>query len=124
MRALRIYADTTITEFVLPDADAQQVIHERIGSTGAVDQAVYHRRACLHVHGEGQRIGLKENLVAWALASAWRRVALYPSHGPTVIIGRTGDGGGHRWMTTLRNTSRPLRTPCEKSSPSGLVRLR
>ncbi|MCZ0998026.1 hypothetical protein O1M63_07395 [Streptomyces mirabilis] len=45
MQALRIAFDTTVTELTLPDLDARRVIREHLGSTGAADQAVYHRRA-------------------------------------------------------------------------------
>ncbi|MFB7511171.1 hypothetical protein [Streptomyces broussonetiae] len=92
MRALRIAPDTTLTELTLPEADALSVIRHHVGTSGAVDQAVYHHRALLHVHGEGQVVGLDQNLAAWALVSAWRRMALYPLHGPVVITGRTPDG--------------------------------
>ncbi|MFE2970265.1 hypothetical protein ACFXKC_42755 [Streptomyces sp. NPDC059340] len=44
-------------------------------------------------HGNGQSIGLQQNLAAWVLASAWRGMTLYPLHGPAVITGRTRDGG-------------------------------
>lgn len=59
---------------------------------GAVDQAVYHPRAVLDVHGEGQVIGLGRNFAAWALASDWRRTTLGPLHGPVVVTGRTTEG--------------------------------
>ncbi|MFD8218076.1 hypothetical protein ACFV2U_31270 [Streptomyces sp. NPDC059697] len=54
---------------------------------------MYHRRALLHTHDNGQAIGLQQNLAAWALASAWRGMTPYPLHGPAVITGRTRDGG-------------------------------
>ncbi|MFD7444031.1 hypothetical protein [Streptomyces sp. NPDC059909] len=54
---------------------------------------VHHQRAVLHIHGEGRVIGLEENLAAWALASVWRGIALYPLHGPIVITGRARGGG-------------------------------
>ncbi|MFF7890255.1 hypothetical protein ACH40F_58595 [Streptomyces sp. NPDC020794] len=93
MQALRIASDTTVTGLTLPDLDARRAIREHLGSTGAADEAVYHRRALLQIHGSGQSIGLQQNLAAWALASAWRGMALYPLHGPVVITGRTQDGG-------------------------------
>ncbi|MEU6510996.1 hypothetical protein [Streptomyces sp. NPDC046942] len=92
MRALRIAPDTTLTELDLPETDAFSAIRQHVGTSGAVDLAVYHPRALLHVHGEGQVIGLGQNLAAWALASAWRRMTLYPLHGPVVVTGRTPDG--------------------------------
>ncbi|SOE25028.1 hypothetical protein SAMN05442782_1718 [Streptomyces sp. OK228] len=61
--------------------------------TGAADQAVYRRRALLHIHGSGQSIGLQQNLAAWVLASPWRGMTLYPLHGPVAIAGRSQDGG-------------------------------
>ncbi|MEU8975642.1 hypothetical protein AB0D11_41680 [Streptomyces monashensis] len=71
MRALCIAPDTTLTELTLPDSDVLSVIRQHVGTSGAVDQAVYHPRALLHVHGEGQVMGLDQNVAAWALASAW-----------------------------------------------------
>lgn len=65
IRALRIDPDTTLTELALPAVDAHSVIREHVGTSGAVDQAVYHRRALLHLHGEGQVIKLRESLAAW-----------------------------------------------------------
>jgi hypothetical protein len=53
---------------------------------------VYHRRAVLHIHGNGQKLGLSQNLAAWALASAWRGMPLYPLAGPIVVTGRTASG--------------------------------
>ncbi|WP_345600017.1 hypothetical protein [Streptomyces coacervatus] len=57
-----------------------------------VDQGVYHRRAVLHIHGNGLNLGFPQNLAAWALASAWRGMPLYPLAGPIVITGRTASG--------------------------------
>ncbi|MGW2563375.1 hypothetical protein ACWCXB_29945 [Streptomyces sp. NPDC001514] len=93
MRALRIATDNTVAEVALPEEETHQAIREQVGTTGAVDQAVYHRQALLHVHGEATVIGLQENLVAWALASAWRGTAVYPMHGPIIVTGRTETGG-------------------------------
>ncbi len=92
MRALRIDPDTTVTDLDLPETDGHSAIRELVGSPDAVDQGVYHRRALLHLHGDGQRAGLPQNLAAWALASAWRGVALYPLAGTIVITGRTETG--------------------------------
>jgi hypothetical protein len=61
--------------------------------TGAADQAVYHRPVLLHIHGNGQSIGLQQNLAAWVLASPWRGMTLYPLRGPVAIAGRSQDGG-------------------------------
>ncbi|MEU9412225.1 hypothetical protein AB0E08_41935 [Streptomyces sp. NPDC048281] len=92
MRALRIDPDTTVTGLALPPADAHSVIRELVGSPDAVDQATYHQRAVMHIHGTGRQDGLPQNLAAWALASAWRRTALYPLAGPIVVTGRTTTG--------------------------------
>ncbi|MFF0094599.1 hypothetical protein ACFYSF_32215 [Streptomyces canus] len=55
------------------------------------------RRAVLHIHGNGHDLGLPQNLAAWALASAWRGIPLYPLAGPIVVTGRTESGD----VTTL-----------------------
>lgn len=91
MHALRIDPDATVTDLNLPAADAQSAIQEHLGSD-AVDHGVYHRRAVLHIHGNGQNLGLPQNLAAWALASAWRGMPLYPLAGPIVVTGRTESG--------------------------------
>lgn len=92
MRALKIAPDATVTEMDLPEADARAAIRELLGFPDAVDQGIYHRRAVLHVHGNGRQVGLPQNLAAWALASAWRGMALYPLVGPVAITGRTQTG--------------------------------
>ncbi|MER6386622.1 hypothetical protein [Streptomyces sp. NPDC001250] len=33
-----------------------------------------------------------QNITAWALASAWRGMALCPIHGPVIVTGCTEDG--------------------------------
>jgi DMSO/TMAO reductase YedYZ molybdopterin-dependent catalytic subunit len=53
---------------------------------------VYHRRAVLHIHGNGQKLGLPQNLAAWALASAWRGMPLYPLADPIGVTGRAARG--------------------------------
>ncbi|MFD7488553.1 hypothetical protein [Streptomyces mirabilis] len=93
MQALRVASDTTVAGLTLPDLDARRAIREHLGSTGAADQAVYHRRALLHIHGSGHSIGLQQNLDAWVLVSRWRGMTLYPLHGPVAIAGRSQDGG-------------------------------
>ncbi|POX48165.1 hypothetical protein C3489_27780 [Streptomyces sp. Ru71] len=93
MRALCIAPDTAISELDLPEPGAPSAIREHIGSSGAVDLGVYHRQALLHMHGDGHAIGLAQNIAAWALASAWRGIVLYPMHGPVVVTGRAEDGG-------------------------------
>ncbi|MFF4755273.1 hypothetical protein ACWD5R_35320 [Streptomyces sp. NPDC002514] len=91
MYALRIDPDASVIELSLPASDVQSAVREHVGS-GAVDQGVYHRRAVLHIHGSGLMLGLPQNLAAWALASAWRGMALYPLAGHVVVTGRTADG--------------------------------
>ncbi|MFJ1839798.1 hypothetical protein ACIOJ9_38815 [Streptomyces sp. NPDC088175] len=113
MRALRIDSDTTLTEIDLPERDAQSAIREHVGTAGAVDQGVYHRSAVLHLHGEGRGTGLEQNIAAWALASAWRGMPLYPLHGPVVLTGRTGDGAiaalGDKLMEDARTVTQTVR---------------
>ncbi|MFB7213133.1 hypothetical protein [Streptomyces sp. NPDC056255] len=113
MQALRIDPDTTLTEITLPEHDAQSAIREDVGTTGAVDQGVYHRSALLHLHGEGRVTGLELNLAAWALASAWRGMPLTPLHGPVVLTGRTGDGTmaalGDKLMQDARTVTQTVR---------------
>ncbi|GGN46372.1 hypothetical protein [Streptomyces fuscichromogenes] len=92
MRALRIDPDTNVTDLALPPTGAHSVIRELVGSPDAVDQATYHQRAVMHIHGSGRREGLPQNLAAWALASAWRGTPLYPLAGPIVVTGRTTTG--------------------------------
>ncbi|MFI7143224.1 DUF3846 domain-containing protein [Streptomyces massasporeus] len=91
MHALRIDPDAAVTDLNLSAVDAQSAIQEHIGSD-AVDHGVYHRRAVLHIHGNGQNLGLPPNLAAWALASAWRGMPPYPLAGPIVVTGRTASG--------------------------------
>ncbi|MFF6969369.1 hypothetical protein ACFY9G_39100 [Streptomyces anthocyanicus] len=93
---MKIAPDATVTELDLPEADKRAVIWELLGSPDTVDQGIYqgiyHRRAVLHVHGNGRQLGLPQNLAAWALASAWRGTALYLLAGPVAITGRTMAG--------------------------------
>ncbi|MFE2337568.1 MULTISPECIES: hypothetical protein [Streptomyces] len=96
MHALSIDPDAAVTDLNLPGADAQSAIQTHLGSD-AVDRGVYHRRAVLHIDGNGQNLGLPQNLAAWALASAWRGKPLYPLAGVIVVTGRTESGG----LTTL-----------------------
>ncbi|MQY40666.1 hypothetical protein SRB17_86990 [Streptomyces sp. RB17] len=97
MHALRIAPDTTVTEIDLSEPGAHSAIRDHTGTTGPVDQGLYHRRALLHMHGDGRGRGLARNITAWALASTWRGIALYPIHGPVIVTGRAHDGG----MTAL-----------------------
>ncbi|MER7568913.1 hypothetical protein ABTZ93_39190 [Streptomyces sp. NPDC097941] len=97
MHALCIATDATVTDLDLPLTGAYLAILEHVGSADAVDQGTFHRRALMHIHGDGQTIGLPQNLAAWALASAWRGNPLYPLAGPIVVTGRTQSGD----VTTL-----------------------
>ncbi|MFF8946721.1 hypothetical protein ACF1A5_31585 [Streptomyces sp. NPDC014864] len=109
MRALRIAPDTTVTELDLPAADAHFAIQDHIRTTHAVHQGAYYRRALLHIHGDGRATRLTQNTTAWALASAWRGIALYPLHGPVIVT------------DVLRMGERPPRTT---AWPSTRTRLR
>ncbi|MDX3321146.1 hypothetical protein PV415_30000 [Streptomyces sp. ME03-5684b] len=91
MHAFSINPDATVAGLNFPASDVQSAIQEYLGSD-AVDQAVYHPRAVLHIHGNGRNLGLPQNLAAWALASAWRGMSLYPLAGPIVVTGRTERG--------------------------------
>ncbi|MGX1266958.1 hypothetical protein [Streptomyces phaeoluteigriseus] len=92
MYALRIATGATVRDLNLPFTDAHSAILEHVGSADAVDQGTYHQRALMLIHGNGRRLGLPQNLAAWALASAWRGTALYPLAGPIVVTGRTAAG--------------------------------
>ncbi|MFJ3714124.1 hypothetical protein [Streptomyces sp. NPDC090053] len=94
--ALRIDSDNTTAKVVLPDGDPsaqRSVLREQIG--GSPEGAVYHRRALLHVHGDGRNAGLAPNLAGWALACVWRgRELPYQLCGPVVVTGPYADEGG------------------------------
>ncbi|MHC3475714.1 hypothetical protein ACYF6T_44680, partial [Streptomyces sp. 7R007] len=92
MRALCVDPDTSVTELDLPEAGAHAAIQDHIGTTDAVDQGVFRRRAFLHIHGDGRVNRLVQNITAWVLASAWRGIALYPIHGTVIVTGRAQDG--------------------------------
>ncbi|MCX4598284.1 hypothetical protein OG819_55085 [Streptomyces sp. NBC_01549] len=134
MRALRIAPDTTVTELDLPETGAHSAIQDHIGTTGAVDQGVYHPRALLHIHGDGRALGLAQNITAWALASAWRGMALYPIHGPVIVTGRAQDGEAaalddglaqhtHAVAQTVRETLREWHTRPPASNEAALSEL-
>ncbi|GAB1331743.1 hypothetical protein [Streptomyces sennicomposti] len=134
MRALRIAPDTTVTELDLPETDAHSAIQDHIGTTDAVDQGVYHRRALLHIQGDGRANTLAQNITAWALASAWRGIALYPIHGPVIVTGRAQDGGvaaldddlaqhAHAVAQTVRETLGEWRSRPPASNEAALSEL-
>ncbi|SNX88479.1 hypothetical protein SAMN06272735_8930 [Streptomyces sp. TLI_55] len=134
MRALRIDPDTTVTDIDLPDPGAHAAIRNHLGTTGTVDQGLYHRRALLHIHGEGHARRLGQNITAWALASAWRGIILYPIHGPVVVTGRAQDGElaalgddlaehAHSVAQTVRDTLGEWRTRPPASNDAALSEL-
>ncbi|MEU0949955.1 hypothetical protein ABZ379_45950 [Streptomyces canus] len=134
MRALLIAPIGTVTELDLPESGARTAIRDQVGSSGAVDQGLYHPHALLHVHGSGQSIGLDGNLTAWALASAWRGMSLYPFHGPVVVTGRTQDGETsaldddlaahvHAVAQTVRETREAWQTRPPASNEAGVREL-
>jgi hypothetical protein len=92
--AIRIDTAGVATGIVLPEDDAAELYVSLRGLLGGTPEgAVYHHRALLWAHGDGQNEGLEPNLVAWTLASAWRDMALpYQLYG-TVITGREYGGG-------------------------------
>ena len=93
MNAIRIDTDGRTTPVALPEdtASLRSALHGILG--GIPEQATYHHRTLLWVHGDGQSNGLAPNLTAWALASAWRKAPLpYQLYGTVVVTGRD-DGG-------------------------------
>ncbi|MEU9214837.1 hypothetical protein AB0D27_45145 [Streptomyces sp. NPDC048415] len=58
MRALRIDPAAAVTDLNLPEPGAYSAIREHVGFPDSVDQGVYHRRAVVHMHGNGREIGL------------------------------------------------------------------
>ncbi|MFC9816054.1 hypothetical protein ACFVJM_28805 [Streptomyces virginiae] len=86
--ALRIDTDGTVGLVAWPEehAERRDVVRSAVG--GFPDEAVYHRRASLHVHGSGQIERLPLNLPAWVLASTWRGMEIpYGLYGPAVVTG-------------------------------------
>lgn len=93
VHAVRIDTDGRTSPVDLPESTAglRSTLRDLLG--GVPEQAVYHRRSLLWVHGDDQGTGLAPNLTAWALASAWRRTPLpYQFYGTVVVTGRDGDG--------------------------------
>lgn len=88
MEALRIDVDGTVVVLPWPEVDVERRELVRVAVGGGADTAVYHRRAHLHVHGNGQAENLPVNLSAWALASVWRGMDIpYGLYGPVVVTG-------------------------------------
>ncbi|UUU37566.1 hypothetical protein [Streptomyces sp. NBC_00162] len=70
------------------DDELQRALLIRAGVAGPADTGVYHRRAVLHVHGNGQAERLPLNLAVWVLASVWRGIELpYGLHGTVMVTG-------------------------------------
>ncbi|KOU66700.1 hypothetical protein ADK55_05040 [Streptomyces sp. WM4235] len=93
MDALRIDTDGSVVALPWPEeyTERRGVVRTAVG--GSADAAIYHRRAHLHVHGNGQAEDLPMNLSAWVLASHWRGVEIpYAFHGPVVVTGPQLDG--------------------------------
>jgi len=93
VHAVRIDTDGRTSPVDLPEdtAGLRSALRGHLG--GIPEQAVYHQRSLLWVHGDGQGTGLAPNLTAWALASAWRRTPLpYQFYGAVVVTGGDGDG--------------------------------
>lgn len=88
MEVLRIDTDGAVAVLPWPadERERWEVVRAAVG--GSADAAVYHRRAHLHVHGNGQAEALSRNLSAWALASVWRGMDIpYGLYGPVVVTG-------------------------------------
>ncbi|MFZ3475766.1 hypothetical protein ACODT3_40370 [Streptomyces sp. 4.24] len=85
---LRVDSDGTVVVHPWPEDERERWAAVRTAVGGSADAAVYHRRAQLHVHGNGQAEGLPLNLAAWALASVWRGLDIpYGLYGPVVVTG-------------------------------------
>ncbi|MEV4559033.1 hypothetical protein AB0K51_18875 [Kitasatospora sp. NPDC049285] len=99
MLALQIDPAGPVVEIELPDDPAlrQRVLATRLG--GSPDRGVYHRQALMWLHGNAIGEGLPPNVVATALASAWRGMdigASYFLHGRVIV---TGAVDGHAdWL--------------------------
>ncbi|MFE2326031.1 hypothetical protein ACFXD5_19235 [Streptomyces sp. NPDC059385] len=90
---LRVDADGAVTVLPWPDDVVQQGLLIRAGVGGSADTGVYHRRAVLHVHGNGQGEGLPMNLAAWVLACVWREDELpYGLYGAAMVTGPQSQG--------------------------------
>jgi hypothetical protein len=98
MLALQIDPAGPVTKVELPDDPAllQRVVSTRLG--GSPDRAVYHRRALMWLHGNAINEGMPPNVVATALASAWRGTdigASYFLHGRVIVTGSEAGGADH-----------------------------
>lgn len=85
---LRVDTDGGTTLMSWPGDQLQRGLLIRAGVGGPADTGVYHRRAVLHIHGNGQAERLPLNLSAWVLASVWRGFELpYGLHGTVMVTG-------------------------------------
>ncbi|AYV32207.1 hypothetical protein EES41_36230 [Streptomyces sp. ADI95-16] len=92
---LRIDADGGAALVPWPADALESGLLIRAGVGGSVDTAVYHRRAVLHVHGNGQAERLPLNLSAWVLASVWRGIELpYGFYGTVMVTGPRSEALG------------------------------
>jgi hypothetical protein len=94
--ALRIGLQGTTDTLELPDAYPEQRMALRDLLGGTVDAGVFHRRARVHVFGEGALAqGRELNVAAWALACVWRGMDIgYGLYGTAVVTGPGRDDGG------------------------------
>ncbi|WP_331731689.1 hypothetical protein [Kitasatospora sp. NBC_01300] len=98
MLALQIDPAGPVDEIELPDDPAllRRVLTTRLG--GSPDPGYYHRRALMWLHGNAANEGLPPNVVATALASAWRGMdigASYFLHGRVIVTGAADGDADH-----------------------------
>ncbi|MFD8992739.1 hypothetical protein ACFVZ4_32440 [Streptomyces goshikiensis] len=85
---LRVDTDGGTTLMPWPGDQLQRGLLIRAGVGGPADPGIYHRRAVLHVHGNGQAERLPLNLSVWVLASVWRGFELpYGLYGTVMVTG-------------------------------------
>ncbi|MFD8886712.1 hypothetical protein ACFV0H_30015 [Streptomyces erythrochromogenes] len=88
MKLLRIDTDGAVVggPCLEEQRERRDVVRTVLG--GLPEEAVYHRRASLYVHGSGQVERLPMNLTGWVLASVWRGLEIpYGLYGPVVVTG-------------------------------------
>ncbi|MFE0463735.1 hypothetical protein ACFW1A_31230 [Kitasatospora sp. NPDC058965] len=98
MLALQIDPAGPVEEIELPADPAlrRRVLTTRLG--GSPDPGVYHRRALMWMHGNAVYEGLPPNVVATALASAWRGMdigASYFLYGRVIVTGSVDGDADH-----------------------------
>ncbi len=96
---LVIGTDLSVSEQQIPevpiaqDVAVQTLVTERPGKRTVATAAQYHREALMWVADDGANAGLSPNVLATALASAWRGLDVarsYWLHGPVVVTGAHG----------------------------------